>query len=429
MTQVFVRRGGNLTNGCSIVLEPGANLQTGESKFKALFGSITTLERDLLLIAATIFAVDRCVRRGEREEVVRGIEISIPVVNIGRLQPVSPILEDLLRTLSNDAWRITFRQESGKLEDSQSLQSSSGNTLLFSGGLDSFAAAIEFGSDKTPLQLVSHTTRNQRTSVVQDELVSLLKTIGIDPPHRKFQVSAVSKPPGAHLSFDAESSQRTRSFLFLTLGALCARRAAHMQLIYIAENGQMAIHLPLTQARIGAFSTHTAHPEVLAKAEQYFSEVLDLAIHIVNPYVHKTKAEVTKIVWDKLPASIATTISCWKTSRMTGAATHCGICIPCIIRRVAIESHGPDATGYERNLFTEPFAALPDSDDGRRNLADFGEFVLRVERYSEIEMMTEWPELYSSEIARPDVIKMYKRAAAEARCVLGRYPGLAPVLT
>jgi hypothetical protein len=38
-----------------------------------------------------------------------------------------------------------------------------------------------------------------------------------------------------------------------------------MQLIYIAENGQMAIHLPLTQARIGAFSTHTAHVQNLAE--------------------------------------------------------------------------------------------------------------------------------------------------------------------
>ena len=133
MTQVFVRRGGTQTNGCAVVLEPGANLQTGESKFKTLFGGITTLEADLLLIAATIFAVDRCLCRGEREEFVRGIEISIPVVNIGRLQPVRPILEDLLRTLSNDAWRVTFRQESGKTEDTNGAQPSSGSTLLFSG--------------------------------------------------------------------------------------------------------------------------------------------------------------------------------------------------------------------------------------------------------------------------------------------------------
>src|SRR3989442_9239456 len=174
--------------------------------------------------------------------------------------------------------------------------------------MDSLAAAIEFGSDNSPLQLVSHTTRNQRTSIVQDELVSLLKTIGINLPHRKFQVSAVSKAPGAHFSFDAESSQRTRSFLFLTLGVLCARRAGHMQLIYIAENGRMAINLPLTQARIGAFSTHTAHPEVLAKVERFFSEVLDLPIHISNPYIHNTKAEVVESVWNKQQAAIQTTI-------------------------------------------------------------------------------------------------------------------------
>ncbi len=428
MTKVFVRRSGTETKGCTVVLQPGANLQTGENKFKTTFGGLTTLEGDLLLIAATVFAVDRCLLRGEREDLVRGIEINIPLVNIGRLQPVLSVLEDLLRTLSNDAWRLVFRQDRGRPEDAVNVEPTSGSTLLFSGGLDSFAAAVELGLHASSLQLVSHTTRNQRTSVVQDELVALLKGIKIDPPHRKFQVSALSKAPAAHLSFDAESSQRTRSFLFLTLGVLCARRVGHSRLVYIAENGQMAIHLPLTQARIGAFSTHTAHPEVLAKAEKFFSDVLDLEIHILNPYVHKTKAEVTKIVWDRLPSAIPITISCWKTSRLTGGATHCGICVPCIIRRIAIESQGKDETKYERDLFREPFASLPDTDDGRRNLADLGEFMLRIERYSEMEIMSEWPELYSSRIMRSDAIGMYKRAAAETRRILNSYPGVAPVL-
>jgi hypothetical protein len=114
---------------------------------------------------------------------------------------------------------------------------------------------------------------------------------------------------------------------------------------------------------------------------------------------------------------------------MSGAATHCGSCVPCIIRRIAIESHGTDPTIYERNLFTEPFANLEGADEGRRNLADFGEFVLRVERYTDGEMMEEWPELYSPEMVRSDVIGMYKRACAEARNVLGRYSNLVPILT
>lgn len=429
MTDAYVRRSGTKTNGCSVVLQPGANLQTGESKFKAVFGALTTLEADLLLLASAVFAVDRCTPRGEREDLVRDLQISVPVVNIGRLQPLRPILEELLRTLSYDSWRIDFRHQTGKPEETFSVKPSSGSTLLFSGGLDSLAAAIELGCKPEPLQLVSHTTRNQRLSVVQDELVSLLRTVGIQSPHRKFQVSAVSKPPAEHLSFDAESSQRTRSFLFLTLGVLCARRAGQTKVIYLAENGQMAIHLPLTQARIGAFSTRTAHPEVLAKAQEFFGAAINLAVQITNPYVHKTKAEVTKIVWDKLPSAIPMALSCWRTSRLTGNATHCGTCIPCIVRRVAIEYHGVDSTVYEKNLFTQQFADLQEDDDGRRNLADFGEFVLRVERYSEIEMMAEWPELYSPQIQRSEAIRMYRRAAAEARLVLGKYPNVAAVLT
>ncbi len=426
---LFVRRKGKETGGSQIVLEAGTNLQTGESKFQRTFGDLTTLEADLLLIASSVFAADRCLRRGEREDFARGIEISIPVVNAGRLQLVRPLLEELLRTLSNDSWRVTFRQESGEPETASVAAPKGGATLLFSGGIDSLAAAIELGSSVPELQLVSHATRNQRTSVTQDNLVTLLHSIGIAPPHRKFLVSATSTAPAANISFDTESSQRTRSFLFLTLGVLCARRAGHTEVVYLAENGQMAIHLPLTPARIGAFSTHTAHPDVLAKAKSFFNDTLLTNLHIANPYVHKTKAEVTKIVWDRLSAAIPITISCWKTARMVGAATHCGACVPCIVRRIAIESHGNDPTTYERDLFAEPFAGLGEMDEGRRNLADFGEFVLRVERNSDLEMMTEWPDLYSPQIMRAEVIGMYRRACVEARNVLSKYTNLAPILT
>ncbi len=428
MTRAFIRRRGRDTGGASAVLEPGANLQTGEKKFAAIFGGITTLEADLLLIAASIFAIDRCVARQPREALVRGIEVSIPIVNIGRLQPLRSVIEDILRLLSNDAWRITFRQDKGDPEDEIKAETSNGTTLLFSGGLDSLAAAIDLGSQGRLLQLVSHTTRNPRTAAVQNELATMLQKLGIAPLHRKFQVTALSSPPAPDLSFEAESSQRTRSFLFLTLAVLCARRAGHSQVVYIAENGQMAIHLPLTQARIGAFSTHTAHPEVLAKTQDYFRKALGRPIRIENPYVHLTKAQVTKIVWDKLPLSIPATISCWKTSRLTGGATHCGACIPCIIRRIAVESHGTDSTAHDRDLFSEVFAALPEDDDGRRNLADFGEFVVRIERYSEMEMMTEFPDLYCPQIEPAKAIAMYKKAASEARNVLARYPNISPVL-
>jgi len=125
---------------------------------------------------------------------------------------------------------------------------------------------------------------------------------------------------------------------------------------------------------------------------------------------------------------VPVTVSCWKNARLSSGATHCGTCIPCIIRRIAIESHGPDPTSYERDLFADNFSDLGEADDGRRNLADLGEFTVRVERYSELEMTEEWPELYSPKMVRSEVIGMYKRACVETRIVLTRYPNLAAVL-
>ena len=66
--------------------------------------------------------------------------------------------------------------------------------------------------------------------------------------------------------------------------------------VVIAENGQMAIHLPLTTARIGGFSTHTAHPEFVRMMGKLLSTLLDYPIRIENPFLYMTKAEVVAAV-------------------------------------------------------------------------------------------------------------------------------------
>ena len=81
---------------------------TGKKDLEAAFGTITTLELDLLTIAAAIFAVDRGEKRGEREDFARVLELQIPVVNIGRLQPLMSIVEQTLRLLSNDTWDVAL---------------------------------------------------------------------------------------------------------------------------------------------------------------------------------------------------------------------------------------------------------------------------------------------------------------------------------
>lgn len=428
MISYFIRRGGNEDGNCNYILEAGNNLFTGEEDFKKVFGLPTSLEADLLLIGASIFAADRATARGEREDITRRIELHIPVVNIARLLPLTQQIEMILRILSNDAWRITLRQEPGEPETRTQPANENGLTLLFSGGLDSLAAAIEFGGQDKKLQLVSHRTRNQSTARAQKKLAAVLCDGGLNLPHYQFFVSSRDKGPSP-LRHAQENTQRTRSFLFLILGALAARRAGHSEIVYLAENGPMAINLPLTHGRIGAFSTHTAHPDFLVAMEAFLSKALDMPFQILNPYVHLTKAEVITKIINSFPYTIPITRSCWRDARLPEGITHCGECLPCFIRRIAIEYSIPDSTNYGRDVWSEEISKLDPDDTGRRGTVDLTEFVQRIESYSPEEMMSEWPELYSINLNPGKVIAMYKRFSQEARAVLSRYPKLEPLLS
>src|SRR5690606_21825621 len=96
---------------------------------------------------------------------------------------------------------------------------------------------------------------------------------------------------------ERENTQRTRSFLFLSLAALTARRVGFRKIISIAENGQFAIHLPLNPSRVGPFSTHTANPKFVDLAKEIFIKLLSLDnLVIENPFLYKTKGEVVSIL-------------------------------------------------------------------------------------------------------------------------------------
>ena len=431
MISYFVRQGDNGNGNCDRVLEVGKNLFTGEDSFKEVFGPLTSLEADLLLISASVFAADRATARGKREDITREIELQIPVVNSGRLEPLTKQIEKILRILSHDTWIIKLRQVSGNPEKDVQYDEEGGRTLLFSGGLDSLAAAIEFGKQEKTLQLVSDITHNRTTNQAQIKLAACLKDHGLDLPHHQFFVSSSSRQVGPnHFKHAAEDSQRTRSFLFLVLGALAARHAGHSEVVYLAENGQMAIHLPLTHGRIGAFSTHTAHPNVLVGMEAFLSKAFKRSFKILNPYVHLTKAQVVKKVINFSQDMLEVANSCWRSARFGGDITHCGECIPCFIRRIAIEySISEDPTAYGKDCWGAEIGQPGPDNIGRRNIADLAEFILRIESSSSEDIKSEWPELYSSNINETEVIAMYKRFSKEARIVLSRYSALEPFLS
>lgn len=342
------------TSDVDIVLCPDKNLLTGLSDFQKSFPTPTSLEADLLHLAAAVFACDLAHKRSERERYTRNFELEIEVVNYQGLNARKSDLEYLLYVLSQDNWEIKFTAQRGQPEPTQQWLTGKGKTLLFSGGLDSLAGAVDIidSDGAESLQLASHQTGNTTNRHAQTELVKYLQD------HYQKELAHVTIRTGGkpHEEFnfpkddEREGSQRTRSFMFLTIGALAARRTGRNTLVMLAENGQMAIHLPLTAGRIGAFSTHTAHPEFISEATSFFAQVLNYSITVENFYLYKTKAEVVSKLVSHHRDAIPISTSCWKNARV---AQHCGECVPCFVRRVALEANGLSLNEFGRDLFNE----------------------------------------------------------------------------
>jgi len=408
-----------------LLLVPEENLRTGLDDFRSEHADPTSLETDMLTVASAIYACDLAFKRGEREEITRSIILEIPVVNYHAFKNVNSDLELLLWTLSHDNWTLKFIHASGLPEAKRTWPQDKGATILFSGGVDSFAGAIDLLTrrGREAVQLASQVTANPVTHHSQDELVShLLSRFG---PIGRLTVRSGGRKRGKYTfpsDADREETQRTRSFVYLTIAALAARRTGHSELVVIAENGQMAIHLPLSAARIGAFSTHTAHPEFVTQATGLFNSIFDFSFRVTNPYLYKTKAEVVATIPPEDTKALVQTVSCWRGSRVS-SFNHCGDCIPCIVRRIAFEHNGIVLPEYRRDLFNEDVTALQESDDGKRNLVELAEFaeVFRSNNDATLELL--FPDLISTEIDKTAAINMYRRFATEAITVLSRYVG------
>jgi len=412
-----------------LVLVPDRNLITGVKELRSQLGSLSTLEVDLLLFAAAVFAADIAAKRGERELITRDFQLCVPVVNLQAFQRHKDQIENILYLLSDDNWDIEFIARTGPSEPMTMWPTADGRTLLFSGGLDSFAASVDLLDAQVPLQLASHYTANPVIKGSQETLFAYLKDQYGDTIRRI--AARVTGQKSNELLFPAdaqrEPTQRTRSFMFLVIAALAARRSGYHELVMIAENGQMAIHLPLTNARLGAFSTHTAHPEVVHEMQEFLSGLLAFRFVLTNPFLYKTKAEcIGNLVLGHRPA-IESAVSCWKSSRQ--ALSHCGACVPCLVRRIALEHHGVRLAEYVRDLFVEDIGALSVDDVGKRNLTELCEFITWFGgEYTDAELRDEFPDLINEHVDAQQAIAMYRRSAGEAREVLRGYQNVQRIL-
>jgi hypothetical protein len=156
---------------------------------------------------------------------------------------------------------------------------------------------------------------------------------------------------------------------------------------------------------------------------KFLTTLLNYSIRIENPCLYQTKAEVVQSVVRNHLSMVDCAVSCWKALRVLGRYKHCGFCIPCLVRRIAIETNGVCLPEYRRDLFGQDVGALDPNDEGKRNLIELAEFVKLFEQGTSQAALEEiYPELINRHINASDAVAMYRRFAAEARAIFDRYP-------
>jgi 7-cyano-7-deazaguanine synthase in queuosine biosynthesis len=425
---------GKQNKGYNLVLCPGENLYSGINKFTEEFGEANSLEEDVINLSSGIFASDLAVKRNDREHYVRSIEVTVEVVNLHLFERVKKEIERALYIVSKDNWTLKFIQKKGTQVLDFVWQDKEGATLLFSGGIDSMCAASEFLKNNKELVLLSHNSHaNHAVDNSQNNIHKALeKFYNKAVRHVHIKVYGRNKKDYTFPTDDLrENTQRTRSFLFLSLAALVTRRSGFNKILYMAENGQFAIHLPLNSARVGPFSTHTADPEFVFMVESIFKVLLNNnGFEIKNPFLYLTKAEVFSLLPDELRKASKDSASCWMISRIP-ENKHCGYCIPCISRRISLEFNNNAFKEYQTDIFKTDINKLPDTDDKKRNLIDYLEFISKFKNITDAnkhELLFEFPELYNRSFDFDKAVDLYKRVSSQSYEVLSAYPKMKKLL-
>ena len=335
-------------------------------EFHRTFNAPEGIEADLLVVAGIVYLVDQLVPRSSfPDNWTRELSLSIPVDNPETWAGASEVLVDALQFLTGDRWHFVFTNRyvpiyhyrERRLRAKPLLPALT--TCLFSGGLDSLVGAIDLLEDQknVSVTLVSHydlgsTARKAQTNLarqLQQEYPSRINLIQC----RVGGISSINNSQGifgaVQNPHSKETTFRSRSLIFLALGLYIAKQHSIETCVplFIPENGFIALNPPLTDARLGSCSTKTTHPLFLDKFHRV-AQSLGIPNSISIPLINKSKGSALahSSNLDLVKTLAPYSISCAHPTRRQGwyrrDVTHCGYCVPCLIRRASLHQIGLD---------------------------------------------------------------------------------------
>lgn len=387
-----------------------------------ILGALADRSLDLVRIAAYVYLADGSVSRGGeldvygrrwRRRMLMAIAVNEP--DFWRSEQVSQALSLTLSFLTEDEWQFHFtawkRSATSQLQliaTDASLHSDPGCVVLFSGGADSLAACIAAHREGARPLLVSHRS-SPLIAGPQRRLIEELRTRFSATGFR--QASAIVHRRGSDAP---ETSQRSRSFLFASLGAAAANSLGVGD-VRLADNGFVSINLPITDQAVGAQASRTTHPKFLRLFNQLARLVFE-SVEVRNPLWNLTRAEALHVLKDAgVPALLGETRSCAHPRARPSYAPHCGYCSQCVDRRFGVLAAGLDEydTAYETDIFTDELA----EGEPRVIATSYLRLALRLDDLPADDLFLEFPQLYDcladqrpEERAR-ELVAMLKRHA------------------
>jgi hypothetical protein len=373
---------------------------------------------DWIELLGHLFAIDMACERGSGDvDWSRSIQAWLPARDPAFWTGHRANIEGIWTDLTGDELRLHFEQETRPNQAPRMGLNSFPDhdcVALVSGGQDSFAGTLDLLNDGRKPLMLSHSASGA-VNHAQNAVEAIIR--GVDPGLVRIKLGAQKTRdrdfPGL------EPSQRSRTLLFVGAAALVAALGGSNEVV-LNENGVMALHVPLTAARIGSLSTHTASPPILQRMADLASAVFDHPVRVTNRLVRLTKPEVVgRAVALGHGAHMAQTVSCWQIGRK---GTHCGICAPCLLRRISCEAHGVPDVPYLADAFDD-MATLNDF-KARDNLTHFVSLIEDLRELDELELEYEYPELLSGAPAMtlPEAIDLHRRWADQATAVLFTHP-------
>lgn len=313
---------------------------------------------DLLNISLMVYYADRKVLRKKEDDAwTRQIKLYMPVLELDMWNQNKTHLEKMLSFLSGDVWRFEFRKRELNQKEENSFKGMQRQRrkyqpkaiCMLSGGLDSFIGAIDILNKEKDVWFVGHYGGGKGVINYQKNVIGkLISQYQLsDQQFFNFYASPLN---------GIEDTTRTRSFMFFAHAIILGSMADEDITLYIPENGLISLNIPLTNTRLGSSSTRTTHPYYMALLQKLLVN-LGIKIKLYNPYQFKTKGEMIYECSDAafLKANISETMSCSHPdlARYTKEPpSHCGNCLPCVIRRAAIEyAYQNDTSNYRDKDF------------------------------------------------------------------------------